>query len=347
MNMTTTTPPSPPDAEMLHKRGLPQQQLVVPPYNFGSFTLSEGLFLQRIAQLQAENAVLLREVGANRDQCTAALVEREKELQTEKDKFMRSVSETCNTFRLRALNAEEKLRKAQAELPRDGPDADAEADADAGAADRARELVASLRVEISASKKQCEALQALVAETEARCAELRKHHQQHAADRSKAGNAKEKEKDAVIKRLTQDVHDERSVSDALQSSLATKDELVGSLTIKFQEAELAAKRLAAEVIQLSHLPPIIDTMQLYLRVETEKMYKAGVDGGLENFAQVALSFLRSYRAGGLDKLVDAAVAERREQLKKNLVDGYEAGRAYVMESLVPLLYKGGAEPPPP
>ena len=76
---------------------------MVPPYNFGSFTLSEGLFLQRIAQLQAENAVLLREVGANRDQCTAALVEREKELQTEKDKFMRSVSETCNTFRLRAL----------------------------------------------------------------------------------------------------------------------------------------------------------------------------------------------------------------------------------------------------
>ena len=110
---------------------------MVPPYNFGSFTLSEGLFLQRIAQLQAENAVLLREVGANvpRPVHRGARGAREGAADGEGQVHAVCQRDVQHVPSARtALNAEEKLRKAQAEQPRDGPDADAEADADAAAA---------------------------------------------------------------------------------------------------------------------------------------------------------------------------------------------------------------------
>jgi hypothetical protein len=126
----------------------------------------------------------------------------------------------------------------------------------------------------------------------------------------------------------------------MQKTIATRDQQLVAKDValkeasgKAEDAEKAAKRLASEIIQLSHLPPIIDTMQLYLKTEADKMYKAGLAGGLENFAQVALQFLRSYRGGTLDRLIDEAVADRREKLQQNLSRGFEAGRAYIMESL--------------
>jgi hypothetical protein len=75
--------------------------------SFGSFTPGEHLLLQRLAHTQGENAALVSLLEQKQNSHATALVQREKELQAEKDAFVRSVSETCNAFRLRALTAEE------------------------------------------------------------------------------------------------------------------------------------------------------------------------------------------------------------------------------------------------
>jgi hypothetical protein len=250
---------------------------------------------------------------------------------------MTSVSGTCEAFRVRALKAEALLDEAREA-------SQTQVDAAPSQDEREVQLVKQLQVQLSGIGDECRALKELLAQSENGLVTMRKKHQHDTSARCKAESTKEKEKDALIRKLQQALLDEQSLCDGMQKSLLSKDEQmctkdarIVELTAQVTDAESAAKRLASEIIQLSHLPPIIDTMQQYLKTEADKMYCAGLAGGLENFAQVALTFLRTYRAGTLDRLIDETVAERRAKLQQNLAQGFEAGRAYVMESLIPNL----------
>jgi hypothetical protein len=98
----------------------------------------------------------------------------------------------------------------------------------------------------------------------------KRYHTDVSASRTKVSGAKDqgkKEREACLKEL----RDEREMSGALRDSATAKEQQICKLTEEYAEAEEAAKRLAGEIIQLSHLPPLIDTMQLYLKTETDKM----------------------------------------------------------------------------
>jgi hypothetical protein len=302
-----------------------------PPYayRFGSFTSTDVVLLQYVGHLQSENARLGRHLADEQTRHTAELVRRENELQAEKDAFMKSVSCTCDSFRLRAAAAETHAEQVEKE--------------NTSALSHERQLVERLRQEVSGIAEQRQKLQTLLQESETTVEVLRKKQLQHPARgvKSKSENAKEKERDAAGKKLQQELLNEKSLGDAMQATLADKEAQLAKAAGDLTDAENAAKRLAGEMIQVSHLPVIVDVMQLYLKVETDKMYKAGISGGLENFAKTALAFLRAHRAGALDELVNAAVSSRRDDIRKQIAQGYEAGRVFVLESLVPHLQQGG------
>jgi hypothetical protein len=293
---------------------------------FGTFSRAEVFLLHRIAHLQVEN-----------DALTHQLVQRENSLQQEKDSFIKSISATCDAFRVRAVSAEAQMEEVLEEQRRAAEVQEARCltqDAKETA------IIRQLQVQLSGIGNECKTLKNLLAQSETGMTALRRKQQQDSLMRSKADNIREKEKDSLIKKLQQAVDEEQSLCDGMQKTilckdcqLATKEQAILEISGKAEDAENAARQLASEIIQLSHLPPIIDAMQLYLKNEADKMYRAGLAGGLENFAKVALTFLQSYRGGALDRLIDEAVAERREKLNQNLAHGFEAGRACVMDTL--------------
>lgn len=322
---------------------------------FGSFIASEIAQETALKQSYQIN-ILIEEKNAIQRDFTRRLVERENTLQAERDAFVLSVTATVEKYRREneTLRHElQLLREAAADLSQSTEPLDhlitvlkTETDTQCventvHAADLHSKLElaetekANIVEELACAKSSICNLKGIIETMKVENEEDRQAliRFKQSASKQNARSNSTPEGASKVKKLEAELKEEKLLYESLNCKTAQLERANVSTASRLKEAEDSARFIAGELLQLSHLPAIIDAIQTYLKHETTQMYECGTKGGLEEFARRALAFLRAYRAGSLDTVIQTAVKKRQLELKTNLLNGFQNGEHIIRDDL--------------